>query len=99
MPPKPPPMRLTIRLDPAMRKAFTELQEQAAEEGAPVNDSTLARTLIRSALGSDMNRSAVAESIMMLRHVNRLAIARLMQLMRDDMDAIVAEAVEGTDDV
>lgn len=88
--------RITVRLDGAMVEQFESLKLEAlGEEGDNVGEAAIARMLIRRALNDDMQRAAVAESLILMYRINQLMIQRMRAMLEGESDEIIAEILSG----
>jgi chromosome condensin MukBEF MukE localization factor len=85
--------RVTVRLDGSMRTGLVELRKDHFERtGEMVEDARLIRMVLRRALGSDMDRAAVSESLLLVYQLNQVVISRLIKAMENQTATLVAEA-------
>lgn len=91
--------RITIRIDREMREAITEMRKDYHERtGTILEDARLIRMMLRRALGSDMDRAAVAESLTLMYRLNQLMVRELIQAMEKNSAALLAEAKSDTEE-
>jgi hypothetical protein len=88
--------RITVRIDREMREALDEMRKDHYERtGAMLENARLVRMLLRRAIGNDMDRSAVAEALLLTYRLNQVLLSKFIREMERNVVALIDATKEG----